>query len=79
MAAALLAIREEPEPGGPVASARLLADLCGGVETYNASLGHHMDIVQQALRLQHHVNRVRGSKWARPLRPVARLARRARS
>jgi len=79
MAAALLAIREEPQPGGPVASARLLADLCGGVETYNASLGHHMDIVQQALLLQHRVNRVRGSKWARPLRPVARLVRRAAS
>ena len=83
MAAALLAIREEPQPGGPVASARLLADLCGGVETYNASLGHHMDIVQQALLLQHRVNRVRGSKWARPLRPVtrpvSRLVRRAAS
>ena len=79
MEAALLAIRREPQPGGPVASARLLADLSGGIDIYNASLGYHMVGVQRALRLQHRVDRVRKSKWARPLRPLARLARRAAS
>jgi glycosyltransferase involved in cell wall biosynthesis len=95
MAAALLAIGREPQPGGGAAAARLLADLRGGLETYGRHLHERNDFARRALRFERRIDRVRASRpvrWllrlrryrvvrlaARPLRPLTRRARRVLS
>ncbi len=95
MAAALLAIRREPQPFRPAASARLLADLREGLEVYQTHLHERMDFARRALRFERRIERVRKNRlvrWAlrlrryravrfavRPLRPLTRRVRRALS
>jgi glycosyltransferase involved in cell wall biosynthesis len=92
MAAALLAIEREPPPSSPAASARLLADLRGGIEIYHGHLRERVDFARRAHRFERRVTRLRTSapgrvllklrhhplarKVARPLRPLFRRARR---
>jgi glycosyltransferase involved in cell wall biosynthesis len=92
MAAALLAIQREPPPVAAAASARLLADLRGGLEIYGGHLRERADFAHRALRFERRVLRVRQSALfqrlqalrryrlarlaARPLRPLTRRARR---
>jgi len=92
MAAALLAIRRRPRPTDPAGTARLLADLRGGLETYHRHLRERADFAQRALRFERRILRVRQSAIvrrllalrryravriaARPLRPLTRRARR---
>lgn len=95
MAGALLAIRREPAPDCAAASARLLADLRGGIEIYNGQLRERTDFARRALRFEKRIARVRESApvlallalrryrlmriAARPLRPLTSRARRAMS
>ena len=92
MAAALLAIRRQPQPSAAPAAARLLADLRGGLETYTTHLGERADFARRALRFERRIVRLRRSRpfrmllrlrryravraLARPFRPVTRRARR---
>lgn len=92
MAAALLTIGREPPPSSPAASARLLADLRGGIEIYHGQLRERVDFARRAHRFERRVARLRASrpgrlllklrhhpfarKAARPLRPLFRRARR---
>ena len=92
MAAALLAIAREPPPRSPAASARLLADLRGGIEIYHSQLRERVDFARRAQRFERRVARLRASRpgrmllklrhhpfarrAARPLRPLFRRARR---
>jgi O-antigen biosynthesis protein len=92
MAGALLAIGSRPPPLSAPASARLLADLRGGIEVYNSHLRERMDFARRALHFERAVARVRESPTAqrllalrryravkvaaRPLRPLTRRARR---
>jgi glycosyltransferase involved in cell wall biosynthesis len=92
MAAALLAIAREPAPSGPAGTARLLADLRGGLEIYHGHLRERADFARRALRFERRILRLRQS-WAarrlltlrrfravrlaaRPLRPLTRRVRR---
>jgi glycosyltransferase involved in cell wall biosynthesis len=91
MAAALLAIRDEPQPAHAEGTARLLADLRWGIEAYHGHLRERMDFAHRALRFDRLVRRVRSSVpmrllqaarryrivrlAARPLRPVTRRLR----
>jgi glycosyltransferase involved in cell wall biosynthesis len=92
MAAALLAIRREPRPDGAAASARLLADLRGGLEIYHGHLRERADFARRALRFERRLDAIRQSAIvrrllalrryravrlaARPLRPLTKRARR---
>lgn len=91
MAGALLAIQREPPPAAAAGAARLLADLRGGIETYNGHLRERMEFARRALRYERPVARLRRSPTgqrlivlrrnrlvkfaARPLRPLTRRAR----
>lgn len=91
MAGALLTIRSEPSPVAAAGAARLLADLRGGIETYNGHLRERMEFARRAMRYERPVARLRGSPTgqrliavrrnrlvklaARPLRPLTRRAR----
>jgi glycosyltransferase involved in cell wall biosynthesis len=95
MAAALLAIRRDPQPAGPAASARLLEDLRGGLEIYHWHLRERTIYASRALRFERRIERVRNNRWvrwalalrrhravrvaARPFRPLTRRIRRALS
>ena len=72
MAAALLAIRREPAPGGGAAAARLLADLRGGLEDYHL---HLRERAVSAYRLQRIQERVRGVLSVWPVRRLLALRR----
>jgi O-antigen biosynthesis protein len=91
MAAALLTIGRESPPSSPAASARLLADLRGGIEIYHGQLRERVDFARRAHRFERRVARLRSSrpgrallklrhhpvarKLARPLRPLFRRVR----
>jgi glycosyltransferase involved in cell wall biosynthesis len=92
MTGALLAIRREPPCHGTASTARLLADLRGGLEIYHGHLRERMDFARRALRFELRLARVRNSAAVRillalrryrlvklagrPLRPLSRRARR---
>jgi len=63
MAGALLAIRNEPPPSSPAATARLLADLRGGLEIYHGHLRERADFARRALRFERRILAVRESRW----------------
>jgi glycosyltransferase involved in cell wall biosynthesis len=95
MAAALRQIREQPAPGGAEASARMLADLRGGIEIYHGHMRERIEFARRAARLNRLLRRIRRSLpvralmrlrryraarfLARPLRPLTRQARRVLS
>lgn len=72
MAAALQAIVREPQPIGVAASARMLADLRGGIEIYHGQLRERLEFARRADRFDRLVTRVRRS---RPMRGLQRLRR----
>jgi glycosyltransferase involved in cell wall biosynthesis len=92
MAAALLSLAREPPPDGAAASARLLADLRGGLEIYHGHLRERADFARRALRFERRLLRLRQSRpmrrllglrrfrivrlAARPLRPLTGRVRR---
>jgi glycosyltransferase involved in cell wall biosynthesis len=92
MAQALLSIRDEPPPTATASTARMLADLRGGLEIYHGHLRERADFARRALRFERRILRVRENALlrrllalrrfrvvriaARPLRPVTRRARR---
>jgi O-antigen biosynthesis protein len=92
MAQALLSIREDPPPTAAASTARMLADLRGGLEIYHGHLRERADFARRALRFERRILRVRESALlrrllalrrfravriaARPLRPLTRRARR---
>jgi glycosyltransferase involved in cell wall biosynthesis len=91
MADALLTIARDPEPGASAPSARMLADLRGGLEIYESQLRERTDYAHRAARFERRVKRIRGSlpgriltagrhhpltrKALRPLRPLYRRLR----
>ncbi len=91
MAAALRAIRLEPQPIAAAASARMLADLRGGVEIYHEHLRERLAYAHKADRFDRLVARARGNPLiraflrlrryraarvaARPFRPLTRRLR----
>jgi glycosyltransferase involved in cell wall biosynthesis len=92
MAAALLAIRREPPPAQAAGTARMLADLRGGLESYTGRLRERNDFARRALRFERRLVRVRESGLARALvalrryrlariaaRPLRPLTRRVRT
>jgi glycosyltransferase involved in cell wall biosynthesis len=92
MAQALECIRDDPPPSAAASSARLLADLRAGIETYHGHLRERVEFAHRALRFERPLARVRRSTpvrrmlelrryrlarlAARPLRPLTRRARR---
>lgn len=72
MAAALMAIRREPQPTSVAAAARLLADVRGGLEAYTGHLSERADFARRALRFERRIVRIRG--WL-PVRALMRLRR----
>jgi O-antigen biosynthesis protein len=92
MADALLAIAREPAPTASAPSARLMADLRGGLEIYESQLRERTDFAHRADRFERRVKRLRGSRPGRlliairrhrftrmalrPLRPLYRRLRR---
>jgi glycosyltransferase involved in cell wall biosynthesis len=92
MADALLAIAHDPPPAANASSARLLADLRGGLEIYQSQLRERTDFARRADRFERRVKRLRHSRpgrvlialrrnrfvllAARPLRPLFRHLRR---
>jgi glycosyltransferase involved in cell wall biosynthesis len=92
MAAALQSIARSPQPGGHAATAGLLADLRGDLETYHRHLRDRADFLARALRFERRITRIRrmppvrvtlklrhsraGQIAVRPLRPLARRLRR---
>jgi hypothetical protein len=95
MAAALQAIVREPQPNSAAASARMLADLRGGLELYNGQLQERLEFARRAERLEYLLARVRANRLlrrllalrryravrlaARPFRPLTGRVRRALS
>ena len=91
MAAALIEIVREPPPAGHTGSARLLADLRGGLELYGGHLRERADFARRALRFERRIVKVKDSRpvrstlalrryravrlAARPLRPVKQRLR----
>jgi glycosyltransferase involved in cell wall biosynthesis len=89
---ALVTIAREPAPTASVPSARLLADLRGGLEIYESQLRERTDFAHRADRFERRVKRLRGSRAGRlliairrhrftrialrPLRPLYRRLRR---
>lgn len=92
LAAALQEIGREPPPSAPATSARLLADLRGGIEIYHGHMRERIEFAHHAARLNRLLQRIRRSLparaltrlrryrlvrlAARPLRPLTRRARR---
>lgn len=92
MAAALQAIRREPQAGGAAASARMLADLRGGLEIYHGHLRERVEFARRAGRFDRLRARVRRNPLlsgllvlrryravrvaARPFRPLTARLRR---
>jgi O-antigen biosynthesis protein len=92
MGAALSAIAREPATGGAFASARLAADLRGGIEIYQRRLEERSDFERRAMRFERRIKRLRrmravrlglklrhsrvGQIAVRPFRPLARRVRR---
>ena len=92
MTGALLTIQREPPPTSVAGTARLLADLRGGLEIYNGHLRERVDFARRALRFERRIARVRESATlrrllalrryrvvrlaARPFRPLTGRARR---
>ncbi len=92
MADALQAIAREPPPAVAASSARLLADLRGGIEIYNRHLHERTLFARRAMRVERVLARLRRSLPVRalfrlrsyrvvkllayPLRPLTRRARR---
>lgn len=92
MASALLAIAREPAPEFHAATARLLADLRGGIDIYDVQLRERAEFARRALRVERIVGRARanpvirqllrlrrfriGRVVARALRPLSSRARR---
>jgi glycosyltransferase involved in cell wall biosynthesis len=72
MAAALQAIRREPQPGGAVASARMLADLRGGLEIYHGHLRERVEFARRADRFERRLTRIRQSRLVRKLLALRR-------
>lgn len=72
MAAALIAIRDDPQPAATAGAARLLADVREGLEAYTGHLRERADFAQRALRFERRIVRVR--RWA-PVRLLMRLRR----
>jgi glycosyltransferase involved in cell wall biosynthesis len=71
MAGALLAITREPRPDSAAAAAVMLADLRGGIETYDRHLRERNEFAYRALRFERHIERVRRNRsvqWALALR-----------
>ena len=92
MAAALLDIRREPAPAAAAPSARMLADLRGGVEIYGGHLSERAEYARRALRFERVLAKLRRrgpvrhllalrryrlvKAIARPIRPLSARARR---
>lgn len=72
MAAALQAIVREPQPGGVASSARMLADLRGGIEIYHGQLRERLEFARRADRFDRLVARVRRSAAMRALQRLRR-------
>lgn len=72
MASALLAIRREPQPAAAPASARLLADLRGGLEIYQGHLRERADFARRALRFERRIDQLRSRTFVRALRKLSR-------
>jgi glycosyltransferase involved in cell wall biosynthesis len=72
MAAALQAIRREPQPGGAAASARMLADLRGGLEIYHGHLRERVEYARRADRFERLRARVRRNPLLRRLLALRR-------
>ena len=72
MAAALQAIRREPQPGGAATSARMLADLRGGLEIYHGQMRERVEFARRADRFERRIARIRRSG---PVRVLMRLRR----
>ncbi|HEX5309229.1 MAG TPA: glycosyltransferase family 4 protein [Solirubrobacteraceae bacterium] len=70
--AALESIRREPQPDGAISSARMLADLRGGVEIYRDHMRERAEYARRAARLSRLTRRVRRSL---PVRALMRLRR----
>jgi glycosyltransferase involved in cell wall biosynthesis len=84
MAGVLLAICREPPPACAASSARLLADLRGGIEIYGGHLRERTDFARRAFRFERALARARRSAPVRALlalrryRVIKALARPAR-
>jgi O-antigen biosynthesis protein len=92
MAEALLAIRDAPQPGGSGGTARMLADLRGGLELYHGHLRERSEFAVRAMRFERRLQQVRDSALvqrllrlrryrivrllARPMRPLTRRLKR---
>jgi glycosyltransferase involved in cell wall biosynthesis len=72
MAGVLLKIRGEPPPASAAASARLMADLRGGIEIYSGHLHERTEFARRALRVERVLTRLRRSA---PVRGLQRLRR----
>jgi glycosyltransferase involved in cell wall biosynthesis len=72
MAGALLKIRREPPPASAAASARLLADLRGGIEIYGGHLQERAAFAHRALRVERVLARLRRSAPVRTLQALRR-------
>jgi glycosyltransferase involved in cell wall biosynthesis len=72
MVAALQAIRHDPQPGSAVASARMLADLRGGLEIYHGHLRERLDFARRADRFDRLRTRVRRNPLLRRLLALRR-------
>jgi O-antigen biosynthesis protein len=73
MAGALVAIADAPAPAGAAASARLLADLRGGIEIYHARMRERGEYARRALRYERVTQRLRRTL---PVRMLAAMRRR---
>jgi glycosyltransferase involved in cell wall biosynthesis len=72
MAGALLKIRREPPAPSAAASARLLADLRGGIEIYGGQLHERAAFARRALRVERVLARLRRSAAVRGLQRLRR-------
>lgn len=95
MAEALQRIGREPRPNGAASSARMLADLRGGLEIYHGHLRERVEFARRADRFERRLARIRRSApvrallrlrryrfvrvLARPFRPLTRRVRRLMS
>lgn len=95
MAGALLAIRREPPAMATAGTARLLADLRGGLESHSGHLRERAELQRRTMRMEALLRRVRASVpvrgvlslrrfrvaqlLGRPLRPLFRRVRRSLS
>ena len=67
MADALLSIRKQPPPTGPIASARLTSDLRSAIEIYDFEVRAIERLARRALRLQRPIDWVRQNRLTRRL------------